>query len=254
MVKSWRVVAAVLALAATGFVASCDAGGGEREPSAPGSAARSAPASSPGAAGGASAGSSPHSYEVSGAKALKVRNVNGSVRVTVRSGPMSVVETLEYGDVRPTTRHHVADGTLELTGSGCGGSLPCRVDYVVTVPAATPVTVTLDNGDVDVEGVAGPVDLTTRNGGVAGTALGARRATLKSGNGTVEAAFTVAPGNVDAATGNGAVTVTVPSGSAYDVRATADVGMKEVSVPTDPSSPHRITATTGTGVVTVQPG
>ncbi|WP_431965779.1 DUF4097 family beta strand repeat-containing protein [Actinacidiphila sp. bgisy160] len=259
VVKSWRVGAAVLALVAGGFLASCDSGGGERaRPAGPAPGSASVPGAGTGASadagGGAPSSPSPHAYEVSGARALSVRNVNGTVRVTAGSGPVSVVETLEYGAVKPTTRHRVEDGTLELVGSGCGDSSPCRVDYTVTVPAAMPVTVRLDNGDVDVEGVTGPVDLTTRNGGVRGASLGAREATLKSANGTVEAAFTAAPKEVDAGTGNGAVTVTVPAGRSYDVHATADVGMREVSVPADPSSPHRITATTRTGVVTVRTG
>jgi Toastrack DUF4097 len=249
VMKTRRVAAAVLALAATGSAASCDAGGGERPPAASGGASTGNP--SPGAT---RTGSSPHSYEVSGARALSVRNVNGTVRVTVGSGPMTVVETLEHGAVEPTTRHQVEDGTLRLIGSGCGSSQPCRVDYVVTVPAATPVTVTLDNGDVDVEGVAGALDLTTRNGRVSGTSLGSRKAALESENGAVEAAFKTAPEDVEARTGNGAVTVTVPAGSAYDVHARADVGMQQVSVPADPSSPRRITATTRTGVVTVRTG
>ncbi|MFE0625979.1 hypothetical protein ACFW3D_03325 [Streptomyces sp. NPDC058864] len=253
--KSRSAVAAVFALVAGGFLVSCDAGGGARErPAAAGPGSPSAPGADSDASGGTPSSSPPHAYEVSGVRALTVHNVNGTVRVTAGSGPVSVVETLEYGAVKPTTRHQVKDGTLELTGTGCGDSSPCRVDYTVTVPAATPVTVRLGNGDVDVEGVTGPVDLTTRNGGVRGAALGAREATLKSENGTVEAAFAAAPRDVDAGTGNGAVTVVVPAGRSYDVRAAAAVGMREVSVPADPSSPHRITATTRTGVVTVRTG
>lgn len=252
---SRRAVAAVFALIAVGCLAACEAGGGrERErPASPAPGSPSVPPASSGSTGGAPS-SRPHAYEVSGVRALSVHNVNGTVRVTAGSGPVSVVETLEYGAVEPTTGHQVKDGTLELTGSGCGGGSPCRVDFTVTVPAAVPVTVRLDNGDVDVEGLTGTLDLTTGNGTVKGGSLGAREATLRSGNGMVEAAFTAAPHDVDAGTGNGAVTVTVPAGRSYDVRASAEVGMRQVDVPTDPSSPYRITATTRAGVVTVRTG
>lgn len=251
MAKSWRAVAVVLVLAAAGFLASCDAGGD----GAPGAdATGSAVPSGKGSPGGATDGSSPRSYEISGAKALDVRNENGSVRITVGSGPMSVTETLEYGAVKPATRHRVEGGTLQLTGSGCGNSRPCKVDYVVRVPASTPVTVRVRNGEVEADGVTGTVDLGTGNGGVTGIALGARRASLTSENGTVEATFEAAPEEVTTTTGNGMVTVTVPPGTAYDVRARTGVGMSEVSVPTDASSPRRITATTGNGMVTVRTG
>ncbi|MEU1539391.1 DUF4097 family beta strand repeat-containing protein [Actinacidiphila glaucinigra] len=251
MVKSWRAMAIVLALAAAGFLPSCDTGGdGAPGADATGSAVPSRQASS----GGATDGSSPRSYEVSGAKALDVRNENGSVRITVGSGPISVTETLEYGAVKPATRHRVEGGTLRLVGSGCGNSRPCRVDYVVRVPPATPVTVRVDNGEAEADGVTGAVDLGTGNGSVTGTALGARRASLTSENGAVEASFEAAPEEVTATTGNGMVTVTVPAGTAYDVRARTGVGMRQVSVPTDASSSRRITATTGNGMVTVQTG
>ncbi|MFI8181286.1 DUF4097 family beta strand repeat-containing protein [Actinacidiphila glaucinigra] len=251
MVNSWRAVAVVLALAAAGFLASCDAGGD----GAPGAdVTGSAVPSGEGSPGGATDKSSPHSYEISGAKALDVRNENGSVRITVGSGPMSVTETLEYGAVKPATRHRVEAGTLRLVGSGCGNSRPCKVDYVVRVPPATPVTVKVDNGEVEADGVTGAVDLGTGNGSVTGAALGARRASLTSVNGTVEATFEIAPEEVTATTENGMVTVTVPPGTAYDVRARTGVGMRQVSVPTDASSSRRITATTENGMVTVQTG
>lgn len=250
MAKSRRAVAVVLALAAAGFLVSCDGGGD----GAPGADVTGSVAPSGKGSPGATDGSSPQSYEISGAKALDVRNENGSVRITVGSGPIEVTETLEYGSVKPSTRHQVEDGTLKLVGSGCGDSRPCRVDYTVRVPAETSVTVRVDNGGVEAEGVTGAVDLRTGNGSVSGTALGARRASLSSDNGTVDAAFDVAPDEVTTTTDNGAVTVTVPPGTAYDVRARTGVGMKRVSVPTDPSSPRRITATTGNGMVTVQTG
>ncbi|MEU4094632.1 hypothetical protein [Streptomyces sp. NPDC026673] len=251
MAKSRRAVAVVLALAAAGFLVSCDGGGG----GAPGAdVTGSVVPSGKASPGGATDGSSPRSYEISGAKALDVRNENGSVRITVGSGPISVTETLEYGSVKPSTRHQVENGTLKLVGSGCGDSRPCRVDYLIRVPAETTVTVRVDNGGVEAEGVTGAVDLRTGNGTVSGTALGARRASLSSENGTVDAAFDVAPDEVTTTAENGAVTVTVPPGTAYDVRARTGVGMKQVSVPTDPSSPRRITATTDNGMVTVQTG
>ncbi|MDX3237813.1 hypothetical protein PV392_19445 [Streptomyces sp. ME03-5709C] len=240
------VVAA--ALATVGILASCGPGGG-----APGADdLRTVAPSDSGASAATTGSSAPRSYEVTGAKALEVRNDNGGVRITVGSGPMAVTETLEYGDVKPTTRHRVEDGTLELVGSGCGNSRPCRVDYLVRVPAATPVTVRVRNGGVEVADVSGAIDVGTGNGSVDGTALAARQVSLTSENGTVEAAFKAAPDEVTTTSGNGGVSVTVPRGTAYDVRARTGAGMRQVTVPTDPSSPRRITATTGNGMVTVE--
>jgi DUF4097 and DUF4098 domain-containing protein YvlB len=244
MVKKQGMLGSALGgFAMAGLLASCGAGGGEHNP------AGSPEASNPGSSG--SSGPS-GSYEVSGANALDVRNRNGSVRISVGSGPMSVTENLRYGAVKPTTSHRVDAGTLKLVASGCGNSQPCEVDYEITVPASTPVTVTQDNGQVDVDGVAGMVDLTTHNGRLNGTALGARQVTLKIDNGAVTATFAVPPDNIEARAGTGAITLVLPGGATYNVLAHADVGMAQVDAPTDPSSQHRITATSGTGLVAVR--
>lgn len=246
MVKKPGTLGSALgAFAMAGLLASCGTGGGEHKPASSSDASTAGSPSSSGPSG---------SYEVSGANALDVRNRNGSVRISVGSGPMSVTETLRYGAVKPSTSHRVEAGTLKLVGAGCGNSQPCEVHYEITVPASTPVTVTQDNGEVDVDGVTGTIDLSTTNGRVHGTALGAKQVTLKTGNGAVTAAFAVAPDNVDARTDTGAVTLVLPRGATYNVQAHVDIGTAQVDVPTDPSSPHRITATSVTGLVAVRTG
>src|SRR5690606_41693506 len=71
------------------------------------------------------------------------------------------------------------------------------------------------------------------------------------GTGDVALAFSAVPGRVAVRTSSGDITVTVPRGRAYNVRAEAAEGVATVAVGQDPGAPATIEARTETADITV---
>lgn len=62
--------------------------------------------------------------------------------------------------------------------------------------------------------------------------------------------FSTAPDSVDVSTSGGDLTLKLPSGS-YDVDTDGEAGQKTVTVETDPTSAHKVTAKSADGDVSV---
>ena len=126
----------------------------------------------------------------------------------------AVVQWKGKGGKRPALRQSVADGVLTLTkdcsGGGCG-----PIDITVSVPRDVSVQATTSEGSITVSGVAGPVDLTSKNGDIKADGLGSGDASFHTTNGTIDASFAGAPARISAGTTNASVTIGTDGRTAY---------------------------------------
>lgn len=205
-------------------------------------------------------------------RTLDVRSYAGDITVKAAEPDrrtVGVAEDMEYEKTKPHTEHQVKDGVLRLTSDDCGGNGDkCTVHYTVTVPAALTARLRTGGGDVTVRDLSGSVDARTEGGDVVArttsgrlhartdggnvrlTDVRSRDVDAESGGGNLRGTFAAAPDQARLASGGGNVTVRLPRGS-YAVDARTDGGTRDVSVPTDREAPHRVTAQTGGGNVTV---
>ncbi|MGH9088422.1 MAG: DUF4097 family beta strand repeat-containing protein [Acidimicrobiales bacterium] len=187
--------------------------------------------------------------------------------VVIETGPTAsaVVQTSGTRTVRTPTDHEaVTGGTLHIR-STCGAKTAdafyCRRNYVVRVPSGDSVVGTDGTGNLQISGVAGPVQARAMTGGLF----------ISQSRGTVQATADTGPIAVDGARGplslravNGSITVrgattrvemssgtgnlTAVDLSAATVSAAAVNGSVSLAFQT---APEHVTASTQTGGVTV---
>jgi Putative adhesin len=210
---------------------------------------------------------------------------SGDVAVAVDASihEVNVKRTVHYGGSAPAQTAHVEGSTLVL-GMDCGNA--CSVSYDVKLPATAKVTgstssgnvilsgvsgvdITGSSGDITVNRVDGPVNVSISSGDIELTGLtGSVNAKATSGNigardisggvvrleatsGDVELSLTLV-GDVGVQTTSGNIEVHVPPGA---VRVDTDVssGDVRVDVPTDPNAPRRLDLHASSGDITVEP-
>lgn len=204
----------------------------------------------------------------------KVSVHGGSGSVEVRgggaAGRVDVTRQLSWGPFssQPRPDESVQSGVLGLSAR-CDGFLNwCSIAYVVTVPDGTAVSVDQGSGAVRLAGQFGATDaktgsgsisitgggdsvrLETGSGGISATGLQSSQVVAHTGSGGIDLDLARPADSVTAETGSGGVTVRVPQG-AYSVAVRTGSGSSHVNVTNDPTSSHRIQATTGSGSVTV---
>lgn len=212
-----------------------------------------------------------YSYSVSGQmKALAVHAHVGGVHITgADSGKVVVTEHLTFRHTAPRTTHQVTAGTLTID-SHCPALETCSVGYDITVPRAMTIrvddnvgTIRLESlsgqvtahtnaGNIDLGQVSGPVEVTSRAGSILGQNVSSAYATLRLSAGRIEVTFSAPPATLTATATVGPVSLRLPGNVTYAVDARATVGTTRVSVTRNPASPHRITATTTTGAITIE--
>lgn len=118
--------------------------------------------------------------------------------------------------------------TIDSATSGFGLSTgDRRVDYVITVPRWAKVTLDATNGDIDIRGVSGFVDIDTTNGRIQASGM-EHGASVEATNGQVTLDFAkVADGDVRCDTTNGAIYITVPKDAKMRVSASVSNGAIE---------------------------
>jgi Toastrack DUF4097 len=211
-------------------------------------------------------------YQVGGpVRGLVVHGHVGGIRVSGGgTGQVSVTERIGFLGTAPVTTHRMAAGILTLD-SHCPVLKGCTVGYDITVPAATPVSVSENAGtialrslsgrisahsgagDVSLASVSGPIEVTGHAGQILGQDVSSARAVVRLSAGRIDLTFSAAPAALTAASTAGSVTLRVPGGLAYAVRASTRAGSTEVRVPNSPASRHVITATVTTGAVIIKP-
>ena len=162
------------------------------------------------------------------------------------------------------------EGDTLTLGSDCAVFSNCDVRYEVAIPATTPLSVSTDNGPVSLTGftssvevtsangtvrvfdATGPLDLSSDNGNMELDGVGSETARLATDNGTIDAAFTDRPSEVEVSTNNGNATLLLPDGP-YAVFETVGNGEIETEVDTVDRSENTITARTDNGTIRLLP-
>src|SRR6185312_6211122 len=91
------------------------------------------------------------------------------------------------------------------------------------------------------------------DGDVNAVEIGSDSVVVERGTGTVFVDLVSAPGDVRLRTRDGDVVVGVPAAERYRVQSLTPDGETRTAVRTDASSPHAITATSGSGDVAIRP-
>ncbi len=216
---------------------------------------------------------------------------SGSVEVVAGGSTVEVSRELQYGDEAPSVSNRL-DGDVLVIEADCGGGLrswfsSCRVDHVLTVPAAAAIDVETGSGSIEVDGLEGSVTVHSGSGGISLSSLsgdveaetgsgtievdavsgsfdgrtgsGSMRGNRvtspvfvgDAGSGSINIQFEAAPQRVDLATGSGSVTVTVPAG-AYRLDLQSSSGStSHTGITDDPSASRTIDVQTGSGSIRV---
>ncbi|MGW2468408.1 DUF4097 family beta strand repeat-containing protein [Streptomyces bauhiniae] len=180
--------------------------------------------------------------------ALSVTTKGGNIDVVPGDGTGAhVTEKIRYANDKPRTEHSVSNGKLTLTAPRCDD---CGVNYTVSVPPGTTLTLDTEGGNITVREVNGAMKARTGGGDVHVTDTASKTLSARTDGGNIEATLKKPPTTLTAETGGGNVTVTLPR-TPYAVDATTSGGRNTVSVPTDPTSPHHVTIHTGGGNIDV---
>lgn len=147
-----------------------------------------------------------------------------------------------------------ADLALSYTCPGVFDGDSCSVTYVVKVPRRLAVQIDDQVGSTTLTGLAGQLTLTSSSGDIDATGLTSATVTARANAGMITLGFTAPPTTVDAQTQVGSVTVRLPAGTTYAVETSNQIGVADVKVQQDPGSPHRITAHSQVGSVSVYNG
>ena len=190
--------------------------------------------------------------------------------VTVQVGPTTQVERrLRWqGDVPPTSGVRRVGGTLVVDGTCPARAVGCAVDVDLVLPADAVLEVFTGAGDVavsglsddvfadtgagfvDLDALAGRVDVHTARGDVQGTGLGGATIQARADDGAVDLVLDAPPETEDLS-GAGDVTLGVPAG-AYALDLSAPAGRVLLSaVQADDAAPNEIVAVSGSGDVRI---
>lgn len=182
----------------------------------------------------------------------------GRVTVSAGDGPVKVTESYRYSDDKPATSHQVTGDTLQLREDGCAHvrmiNGRCEVDWDITAPAGTNLTLDTDSGGIAVTAMTGTVDAQTHSGGVRGRTLASKTVTARTDSGGVDLRFVQPPDQVDAISEAGGIQIRVPGATSYAVDAHTEAGGLEIDVPRADGSPHKITARTEAGGIEISTG
>jgi hypothetical protein len=202
---------------------------------------------------------------------LVVMDQAGDVHINGGSSDtISVTEHISFHGTAPATTHRIAEGTLTLD-SNCPAAETCTVRYSITAPRAItvrvtdsagdvglgslggPITVHVNAGKISLSSLAGPVDATINAGSITGQQLSSANASLHVSAGEIDVTFSEPAAAITATSDVGAITVRVPGTVTYNVTADATVGNVHVAVSRSSAAAHRITASTKTGSITIEP-
>jgi hypothetical protein len=180
-------------------------------------------------------------------------------RVTVRGSDAPGVSV-----TRSTFREPVApeetvrrDGDLLQIRSGCpqdGTAAPCRIDYDITVPRATLVTLLAASGDLTTTGLAGPLAARSVSGTVRLDRHRSSSTVVESTSGDIAVDLLDRPETLSVTTVSGDLRVRVPDEGPYELDATTVSGDVEVGVRSDPAARSRLNLQTTSGDLVVSAG
>jgi hypothetical protein len=203
-------------------------------------------------------------YTLTSGGSFEVRETNGRVQVRGGDGDAVEVTATKIGrgiddtaarqalarieireEVSPASI--VLDSTAKSGGPSFGESR--TVNYVVTLPRRSQLTIKTTNGEIGVENVAGRVTVTTTNGSIRASGLESETKVAAT-NGEVVLEFARLGGGVTCETTNGTISVTVPRNAAADVsmRVTnGEIGHSNLDLKVKEETRRRLDAAIGGG-------
>jgi hypothetical protein len=172
--------------------------------------------------------------------ALTVNSGSGDETVAGIAGPVR----LSTGDGDLSVGH--MSGPLALnTGSG---------NIAVSDSESATLSASSGNGDIQANGVTyTTITANTDSGNITGTGIVTDTITASSGNGDIQITLTSVPDNVRLNTNSGYITLVLPAGATrYHIAANSlSGGVSDTTVPQSTSSQHVITATSGSGNISI---
>ncbi len=184
---------------------------------------------------------------------VELRVDTGTVRV-VGAPAGSKVQVVRRARAFPDTRavrQEVKGGVLRIEAL-CGGTLGCRVDHELRVGPEVRVVLQVDDGDVELDGVRGDLDVEVGLGKVTGALLAGADVEVRTEGGSIDLNFVAAPQRLTANAAAGDVTLRVPNG-AYrcDVEAAA---ASASGLRCEDAAPRTIAASTAVGKLRLHAG
>jgi hypothetical protein len=184
------------------------------------------------------------SYPVKPGVVLEVRETTGLVQVDASDGDAIVVNATRIANAstEEAAKALLSDFTIEETvtpdqitldgtskGASIGFNKSRHVEYHITVPRATAVTIKSVTSEIRVTGIGGALRVETTNGEITGTALG-NGADVRSTNGTITLDLAkLGEAGVRCEMTNGQVSVALPA----DSKATINANLVNGAVRTD---------------------
>lgn len=175
-------------------------------------------------------------------------SVTGSQRATT-----SVTARLYYTTIPPTLIRSLSGSTLTL-GYSCPIEVSCGVSFDVQVPRDAAVQAIDGAGGISLSGLAGKIDASDETGAISAANITSGSVTLWTDTGGISASLLAPPTALQANANVGAIDIGLPASDSYRVKTSTDIGGTNVSVPVDRSSKYSITATTGTGAISIVTG
>jgi len=175
----------------------------------------------------------------------------GSVRV-VGGPPGSRMQLIRRARAFPDARavHQEVSGGVMRIEARCGGALDCRVDHELRVGPQVTVVLQVEDGDVELEGVGGDLDIEVGLGKVAGALLGGAEVEVRTEGGSIDLSFTAAPRRLVANAAAGDVALRVPGGTYRCDLAPAAATASGLRC--DEAAPRTIAASTAVGKLRVR--
>jgi hypothetical protein len=164
----------------------------------------------------------------------------GDATVTGTTGPVK----LSTGDGNLSVSH--ASGPLTLNTDS--GSIQVSAIRSATLSAST------GDGSIQAAGVtSATITANTDSGNINGTGIATATFTASTGDGGIQITFTSVPRDLRVNTNSGNITLVLPPGpTQYDVTANTDSGTVSYgTLPRNSTSPNKITASSGSGNISI---
>jgi hypothetical protein len=147
----------------------------------------------------------------------------------------------------------VTDGSGDLSASCFGGhvTLSGGAGNITASHLSGAIELASGSGDITASGLDGSVRLSDGAGNIVVTGLAATDVVGDDGSGNITLTFSKAPRRVEVTDESGDITLVLPRGQSYLVTAHSSQGNTSVSVRQSPSSPYVITASNGSGNITI---
>jgi len=169
-----------------------------------------------------------HLYTMHQDARVTIQNFYGNVTITAWDRDAVLVEAIKHStdprhldDARIVVEPTADSLSIRTQYAGSDAEHPTSVEYRITVPRRIHLdNVVLTNGQLSLDGISGPVKASAVNGNIHALKLGGQTE-LSTINGRVEANFSrTSPANsISLSSVNGAIDLTIPSGSGANLDA-----------------------------------